>query len=90
MTLHKPFNDQGLSHPHRSLAPLFKGLLGEDALALFLGITNRQAEAGFVLLGNDSAKSEVTADDVANYLEKLLNAKLKRDARHRKAPETGT
>ena len=73
MTLHPPFVAEGLKPEAKGyLAPTFQNKSDEEALALFLGIAVYKARRIFMDLKSD--QSQVTALDVANSLQELLDA----------------
>jgi len=78
MTLYPPFNARGLYHVYGSFAPMYdtkdQTFYGVTALEVFLELTEEQATTAFCSLHAHLGKSmaAITADDVADYLESLL------------------
>jgi hypothetical protein len=78
LTLHAPFNAQGLWSSHRYyLTPLYGDYIGVSALAKFFDISFKDADAIFVFAHKQSSigkecPQQVTALDIANLLQNLL------------------
>jgi hypothetical protein len=81
MTQHKPFQEQGFYAPawHRVLYPKFKGERGTGALMSFLEMSEKDVMDTFYNLEYSLGYKTwclVTAADVANHLQLLLNKEL--------------
>jgi len=74
MTLHKPFQKQGLSYSPFELEPCFGQLHGVEALAKFLDISTDEVAHIFINLHEDVGidAEEVTPIHVAEALQQLL------------------